>query len=349
MGLIIKTKSLKFLGVFSIFLLAACNQPIAPISKPRGPQWVVFHPSNSPLVSDTINAVIVNISTFWIATDKGANSLHNGNWQTFTAELRYDTPLGKSSRVNAITIGTDQSVWFGLAGGGVMRMNLFTSSGPPWAHYTTPDITSDFVFALATDKAGDIYATTSSGVSRFFSNGSRWFKYGSGNSPIPDEPIRSAGFDPFTNTIWFGTNSQGVVSYDGDLNWNVDTPSEQPFPIISMAFSPLNTIWFGTFADWAYKYSTATFEWTHVADSASGGGLKGNFVNAVAVELNGTVWFGTNNGLTRLTGATWSTFSRFNSTLPSDTVTSLTFDINGNLWIGTGSGLAEYNEGGTVQ
>lgn len=343
-----------FFGALALLCgIVGCNQPITPVGKPRGPQWVVYHPSNSPLLSDTINAVIVFNDTKWIATANGANSLSSTSWQRLTDSLRFDTPIGKSARVNAVTVDKDLNVWFGLAGGGIVKLNLYRSTGDRWKHHRSPDITSDFVYALATDNLGDIYAATSVGVSRFIPspsdpNAGRWLKYGPGNSPIPDEAIRSAGFDPFDNSVWFGTSSQGVVSFDGDLNWNIDTPSETPFPILSMAFSRFNSIWFGTYADWAYQYSTATFEWTHIADSASGGGLKSNFVNAVAVQISGTVWFGTTKGLTRFNGTSWHTFTFANSSLPSDTVTALALDVKDNLWIGTMNGLAEYNEEGTT-
>jgi ligand-binding sensor domain-containing protein len=343
-----------FFGALALLcVIVGCNQPISPTGKPRGPQWVIYHPSNSPLLSDSINAVIIANNTKWIATQNGANSFNGVSWQTLTDPLSYDTPIGKSAKINTITVGKDLNVWFGLAGGGIVKLNLYLSTGDRWKHYGTPDLNSDFVYALTTDNLGDIYAATSVGVSRFIPtlsdpNGGRWLKYGPGNSPIPDEPIRSAGFNAFDNLVWFGTSSQGVVSFDGDQYWNTDMPSDAPFPILSMAFSRFNAIWFGTYADWAYQYSTTTFEWTHIADSATGGGLKDNFVNAVAVEINGTVWFGSNKGLTKYTGTSWKTFTRENSSLPSDTITSLALDIKGNLWIGTHNGIAEHNEEGTV-
>ena len=110
-----------------------------------------------------------------------------------------------------------------------------------------------------------------------------------------------------------------------------------------MAFGRLNDIWFGTFADWAYRYVLRTYEWSHYIDTT---GLKNNFVNAIAVAPSEAVWFGTNNGLVRLQSNTWTTFTHQNSQLPSDIVKALAIDINENLWIGTTNGLAEFNEAG---
>ena len=347
------------LRIFSIMLsllyVFGCDQATPPISKPHGPVWIIYNTSNSQLASDSVNVVIVHYDdTKWIGTDDGANSLNGAIWRTLKDSLYFNSPFGRSGKINAITIGRDKSVWFGFTGGGIMKLNLFGSVGSQWKRFQAPTISSDFVYSLAADNLGDIYVGTSRGVSRFIPeianpDQGQWIKYGSGNSPIPDEPVRTVGLNLYDNLMWFGTSSQGIVSFDGDFNWNIDTPSERPFPILAMAFSKNEYAWFGTYADWAYRYSTKTFEWTHIADSANGGGLGGNYVNAVAVGTDGKVWFGSNNGLRYLNSTTWHTLNRGNSSLPSDTVTSLAFDFKGNLWIGTPHGLAEYNEEGTVQ
>jgi len=244
-------------------------------------------------------------------------------------------------------------VWFGLAGGGIRRFNRFAGTGAEWITYTTPSLTSDVVLRLATDNAGMIWVGTSQGVSEFIPNATgantlagKWRKLTTG-SLIPTEPIYAIAANPYSNTIWFGTFSQGVVWYDGDLDWGIDAPRDAPFPFSSLLFDVTRTVWFGTLGDWAYKYSIDTFEWTHViGDTTNGGGLA-SIVNAIATDNRGTVWFGTNQGLTKYDGAKWSTFTQGNSSLPGDVIRALYVDNNRNLWIGTMNGAAVYNESGT--
>lgn len=347
-----------FIGLLVCWLvgsLTGCDKITSP-GEVRGPKWKMYTTDNSPLVSNTINALTVySGTTVWIATDAGANSITGESWQVVNDSLVYFTPLGASAKVNAITVGGSGEVWFGLAGGGVRKMKPFYPLSDKWQHYNSPVINTDFVYSLATHSSGDIYVGTSNGVSRFIPDKSdlskgKWIKYSSKNSPLPDEQIRSIGINPFDNLIWFGTQSHGVVSYDGDLLWNIDSPSDVPFPIVSMTFASASTAWFGTFADWAYRYSIPTSEWTHVADSSNGTiALKDLFVNAVASTQKGVVWFGTNKGLTRFDGSTWQTLDTTNSPLQSEIIKALAVDVNNNLWIGTVHGLAVYNEEGILR
>ncbi|MCF8378451.1 MAG: hypothetical protein K9H49_02670 [Bacteroidales bacterium] len=66
-------------------------------------------------------------------------------------------------------------------------------------------------------------------------DGSRFYKYNSSNTPIPEDYVSSIEIDS-KNNIWF-TSSRfrqgGVVKYDG-LNWNVYTPDNSGLPVHSV-------------------------------------------------------------------------------------------------------------------
>ena len=330
-------------------LIVACND-ITPPQDRRGAQWVFYNTRNSPIAGDTINALCMTFSgELLIATTNGANKLARNQWLVFRDTIRYATPLGPSLNVLSVTSGNDKSIWFGLAGGGLKRFNPLTQTAEHWTTYNAPTINTDFVYSLTADPSGNVWIGTSSGLSRYIPSPSdpargTWLKYTSGNSPVPDEQIRSAGVNPIDNVIWFGTQSHGVVSFDGDLVWGIDQPNDAPFPVISLSFGKLGDIWFGTFADWAYRYVLKTNEWSHYVDTA---GFKNNFVNAIATAPNGAVWFGTNSGLVRLQNNQYTSFTRANSQIPSDTIKALAIDFDENLWIGTTNGIAEFNEAGT--
>jgi len=337
-----------------IFLTGCQKTPTSVEETKRDVPWKVFTQSNSALVDNHINSLYVDgMKNLWIGTNKGANRLFRDSWEKIEKDLDYATSAGLSRKVNAITVGKDGSVWFGLAGGGIRRRSHATS-GRIWVEYKSPTLTSDMIYSLQTDNMGDIWVGTANGVSRCVpgtveSNTARWYKYTSENSLVPDEPIKCVGVNPTDNTIWFGTYSWGVVSYDVDLDWNISAPSDFPSPIVSMGFTYGNTIWFGTYSDWAYKYNVATTEWIQYTDSAHGGGLPDYFVNAIAINKNGDIWFGTNRGITKMKGTSWKTWDTSNSSLPNNIITSLVFDKSENLWIGTANGLAEFNEKGIVE
>jgi ligand-binding sensor domain-containing protein len=315
----------------------------------RGPDWRFYTTSNSPLAGDTVNAIYIDRqNNAWIATTNGANGLVTGGWLMFLDSMNFVSPFGLSRNVSAIVTDRSGNVWFGLFGGGVRRYARMNPSGDRWERFSTPTLSSDQVHALAVAADGAIWVGTASGVDRYTpypsdpSQGT-WFAFGPGNSPLPNEIIRVIRLNVYDNQIWFGTATQGVVAYDGDVGWDIASPNDLPLPFVSIAFSGASDIWFGTYADWAYRFSASTYEWTQVADS-----LSNNFVNAIDVDRTGAVWFGTNRGLTRLKQGSWHTFTAENSELPSDSIRALAVDGHNNLWIGTQRGIAIYNEEGTL-
>jgi ligand-binding sensor domain-containing protein len=369
---------LSWLIGFSILFLmivgtgGGCKNDLPPIvPEQRGPSWMVITTdTNKALASNSINAIVTDPrGETWIATDNGVTRCFNGfsKWQKIYNPLVFQVYQSKSCKINAITIDKGDFVWYGLAGGGVRRSDR--SANPnSFESMTTPRLTSDMVHSLATDYEGDIWIGTASGVTRFIPNktttntttNGNWVKYTSTTSLIPDEPIRSVVVSPVDWHIWFGTYSHGIVSYDGDMDWNFSAPSETPFPILAMAFSYPRTAWFGTYGDWAYKYSVQTTEWTQLVgrirdstttvDTTSNSDLPGYIVNAIAVDdPKGAVWFGTDQGLARMHSTTWTVWDETNSPLPSKTIRALAMDRYSNLWIGTANGLAIFNEEGIRQ
>lgn len=70
----------------------------------------------------------------------------------------------------------------------------------------------------------------------------------------------------------------------------------------------------------------------------------GNSVLAMASDRKNIKWFGTELGLARLTGKTWTDFSMFNEKLKDEYVNCLTVDANNVLWIGTDEyGVIEFD------
>jgi ligand-binding sensor domain-containing protein/signal transduction histidine kinase/DNA-binding NarL/FixJ family response regulator len=71
-------------------------------------------------------------------------------------------------------------------------------------------------------------------------------------------------------------------------------------------------------------------------------GLADNFVNAIASDALGRIWFGTQTGLSVFDGRAFATFTRKDG-LVSNWVYTLYPDSEGVLWIGTENGLSRYD------
>ena len=70
----------------------------------------------------------------------------------------------------------------------------------------------------------------------------------------------------------------------------------------------------------------------------------GNTVMAMTSDKKNSKWFGTDMGLARLNGKSWTDFAMFNDKLKGQYVNCLTVDNNGTMWIGTDDyGVIEFD------
>ena len=67
-------------------------------------------------------------------------------------------------------------------------------------------------------------------------------------------------------------------------------------------------------------------------------GLAGNIVYSIAQGSDGSYWFGTNKGLSRFDGNSWSNWNIHNG-LPSNNVYAIAIEANGDVWLGTLGGV----------
>lgn len=116
-----------------------------------------------------------------------------------------------------------------------------------------------------------------------------------------------------SGSLWAATENTGVFRYDREIRRRTST-TEVDFP-----FEVLNV------------------------DT----GLPANCVNAVVATTDGSVWFGTSAGLSRLHAGRLTHYAAADH-LPDGAVLALHEDIEGTLWIGASGGLARWDDG-TIQ
>ena len=75
-------------------------------------------------------------------------------------------------------------------------------------------------------------------------------------------------------------------------------------------------------------------------------GLPNNTVKAITQTRDGYIWLGTDGGLVRFNGESFTAFTTQTGALKDNEVWALQEDEDGGLWIGTyGSGLVRYKDG----
>jgi PAS domain S-box-containing protein len=144
-------------------------------------------------------------------------------------------------------------------------------------------------------------------------------------------------FESRARTLWIGT-SNGLYRY-GDGRF-VRVPEDETY-FCSIAEDTLSRIWVGTHSGLrVYEDSTARklFSVT-LAD-----GLPDDVAHSVLVDRNGSVWTGTNAGLTRWTNGIMKVFTVADG-LPGNHINTVYEDRSGNLWVGSFDGLSRFEHG----
>ncbi|MAO33044.1 MAG: hypothetical protein CL824_06005 [Crocinitomicaceae bacterium] len=73
-------------------------------------------------------------------------------------------------------------------------------------------------------------------------------------------------------------------------------------------------------------------------------GLIDNSVNCISIDGNNNVWIGTQNGISKFDGTTWTSYTNaIDSGIVNNTINAICALSNGNIWIGTDFGASLYD------
>jgi ligand-binding sensor domain-containing protein len=118
------------------------------------------------------------------------------------------------------------------------------------------------------------------------------------------------------------------------VQWgSIEIPSDK---VYSVCITNDGTQWFGTDKGVARHIGYKTLEGSTAFDEKDG--LIDNFVQAIAADPFGNVWFGTANGVSLFNGSSWTSFSKRDG-LCSGNVQCIAVDKNGTVWMGTDQGV----------
>jgi len=184
----------------------------------------------------------------------------------------------------------------------------------------------------------------------------------------------------FDGMMWFGTRGRGISRYDGREFTNLTIKDGLPNNyVFSIAQARDGTMWFGGVGSIS-RYDGREFVnfdiegLVHAICIASDGivwcgtwgngvsyhdgkefgkltakdGLAGDLVSAIHQDSSGTMWFGTDGGVSRYDGKEFTNFIRSLATsatdgLVHDSVHSIYGEPNGVLWFGTDGGVSRHD------
>ena len=212
--------------------------------------------------------------------------------------------------------------------------------GKGFRNYTETDgLIDKWVYAMGLDKDGIFWFGTEAGVNSF--DGREWktFTHKDGLGAEVEEGKASY---PEKNQFGApsGVEQEGYNSGDskgGRHHASSEKRNIGPNPnfVISTAVDNNNNKWFGTWGAGLSRFDGKTWKTYTKQD-----GLGGNFIHALAVEPDGTLWAGTDGGASWFTGQEWRTYTKKDGLL-DDNVFSIAFDASGSKWFGTWTGLSK--------
>ena len=144
------------------------------------------------------------------------------------------------------------------------------------------------------------------------------------------------------NTIWAGTNG-GLVAIDietGERTIYTKTNSGLPSNTVNdIAIDNEGTVWIasGFTSMFGHEFGgLSSFdgtEWIHYSDDVFDFWIT---IDAVTVDVSGSVWIGFHNGIAKYDGEVWIAYNGDNLNIPLQEVYAITFDNNGILWARSG-------------
>jgi hypothetical protein len=297
-------------------------------------------------------ALVDDNNTKWFLTEEGIISydgklwtLHDKNRKVPTNSLRgfaYEV----SSKGPTVYIATP-------AGATVAGLPIDSATSATTFNTKNSPIKSDNIHSVALGKSPLRWFGTDKGISAFCNN--KWLK-DSYQKTFPDglfkdAPITIIATNPEGDTLYAGTEGAGVARvFSTDLDaisgaseyaqWGpILLPSDK---IYSMLIAPGGVKWFGTDLGVSRHRGSNTLEnWTTFTTRE---GLVNNFVQAIAMDKTGKIWFGTKGGVSVYDGSKWISFTEKDG-LISKNILCITTDKGGIVWLGTDKGVSSYDNG----
>ncbi|MEM6457006.1 MAG: two-component regulator propeller domain-containing protein, partial [Acidobacteriota bacterium] len=223
----------------------------------------------SSLSSDRVLSLLADGDTLWIGTvDGGLDRLDLGTGAIRRYPAQTDPPADdpgilRGATPYALARGRDGTLWIGMTGGGLHRLDAPDAATPRYVRYANdPDdptsLISSTVWVVHEDAQARLWVGTPGGLHRFDRARDRFVRY----------PLRSAeSKSTVNNGVW-------TIYEDDD-----------------------GVLWLGTLSGGLQRFEPDTGRFMPHTTATSA--LPNNTVMTIVPDRDGYLWLGTNNGLAR--------------------------------------------------
>lgn len=314
----------------------------------------------------------------WFATSGGISRYDGVSFTSFTAEHGLPSELTRT-----VVEDASGSLWFGTSTGvsrfdgrrfehfgregGVGRGVVWASTVDPFGHpwfgtqeggatvfvdgvartLTTADgLAENYVYALHVDRAGHMWlGHRNAGLSRCDLDAaghlSACRRFGTADG-LPHDSVRAIAEDA-AGTLYFGTRGGGIASFDGArfTTWTKANGlvGDEIYALLVRRDGALVV---GTLESGASICTLPGFTSCQAVTMANG--LRVNNVFSAFEDREGNLWFGLNNGVSKLASDRFEGLTATEG-LPTTGVHCVLSDRSGSVWVGTFAGLARVRTG----
>ena len=230
--------------------------------------------------------------------------------------------------------GADGEIWLGTNGDGLKRLQKGRI-----LHYGCDQGLAEYVWAVHTDRAGNVWAGTwgggACGGGLFRLVGDRFVNVG---AELGFSQVVLALHEDKHGSLWVGQQISpdrllGVVTNGRKLSLTV--PGERPrLDVRAIAETPDGALYFGTTEDGLLRWDGTSFRQFGAAD-----GLPTGAITTILVDNAGALWLGVaGSGLVLHLGERFAPATMADG-LPSKMLTQITDDRLGYLWCGSRDGV----------
>lgn len=237
--------------------------------------------------------------------------------------------------VSALAVAPDGAIWAGTYGDGAWRLG---PDGTSTAYNEKNGLLQNNVRSLLIDRRGRLWAGTKFGANLLEEGRLRTFTVHQG---MPNDNVWSL-FQDDGGGIWIGTDGAGVLRYAG-ASFVTYTVTEGLCSdlVMCLAGDRQGDLWLGT-------YGNGVCRMDGMAQVNTLDGLPNNTVWSALEDTDGSLWFGTSDGLCHILNGVVVPLDSAQQ-LRGQRVLALYRDPSGTLWCGTRDGVFLIHGDGTVE
>jgi ligand-binding sensor domain-containing protein/signal transduction histidine kinase len=291
----------------------------------------VYH-SNRSLADNSIRAIAEsNDGTIWVATIGGLHRVPDGNpadvFSSRTVLHRNTTYLYQTK---------DRGLWAGTYGHGLFRYG----DGDPVVYRAPGLLPDNHILALLEDSEGNFWIGTQNGLLRLSRSIVSTVAAGPNGAP---ESIKTV-FEDHDLSIWVTTLSGRLYRIEGMKPVVAALPAGLDDLGVRTIFRDSGgALWVGTNGEGALRIASNGMT-NGMARYTMKQGLVNDFVRVFCESRDGSIWIGTDSGLSRWRDGSFQNFHTAQG-LVYGSVRALLEDRSGDLWVATDGGVSRFHDG----